>query len=651
MTSARDRLMALMAVWVFVSLAGSAVSTVGQQKRSDGKATVKHQAELAAAVKFAETVLEHGRDKYGEKHTPLLVDGLNVDTMKPPARLPSWNGGEGMQPWISSNLADQGNLMRFLVGLGNLTGEPKYKRAAISAVKYNFDHFQGPSGMLPMGHHRFIELKRDEFHGDVGKGGCPHELKGNFLDYNLFWETDPVATRRLIEGIWNAHVRNWRNLEFNRHAGYGRELSDDTWDRTFDERKRAGIQSGSQLSFYDTAVDMIVAAGMLYRLSGDERPLVWAERLLGRYVHSAHPKTGLIPYQHTQRGNRPGQQNFPTNATEPTLLIAYSNANIRPPDVMFAHGATAIMRLGEALGERGEFFRRSVCNYLMAYARNAYDARSNTFRPMLCDGTDLTGYIIQKGGYFGPKGTVLTPWKAHPGYLLSFSLCYRQSKDPEIWRTLRAIVQGNDLGDIGADANVEPKPNLQTDKDDPQAIFAMIELFRATDDTAYLDLAHAIAENMLQKRFVSDKGLFVLDKNHRIANLDSLEPLALITLVAAERGELDKVPTYDGGGQYVWGRTSVLSGHSVPVPGVTHFEVLRPGPGTVDRWLDKSGRENHALREPGCGDPTFVENAINGRPAVRFDGTDWLTIPQHDSMNVERLTLFVVLKWDTRSNT
>jgi len=72
---------------------------------------------LAAAVKFAETVLEHGRDTVGEKQTPLLVDALSVDTMKPPARIPSWSGGEGMQPWVSSNLADQGNLMRFLVGL------------------------------------------------------------------------------------------------------------------------------------------------------------------------------------------------------------------------------------------------------------------------------------------------------------------------------------------------------------------------------------------------------------------------------------------------------------------------------------------------------------------------------------------------------
>jgi pectate lyase len=182
---------------------------------------------------------------------------------------------------------------------------------------------------------------------------------------------------------------------------------------------------------------------------------------------------------------------------------------------------------------------------------------------------------VWKDGYFGAKGTVLAPWKAHPGYLLSYSLCYRQSKSVEIWQTVRAIARGNDLGDIGIDATADPKLHLKTAQEDPQAVFALIELFRATNNSALLDLARAVAANMAHRRFVADKGLFVLDQDHVIANLDSLEPLALITLAAADRGELDKVPSYDGGGHYAWGRTSVLSGHSVPVPGATHFEVIR----------------------------------------------------------------------------
>lgn len=45
------------------------------------------KAWMNAVIRFAETVLEHGRDTYGEKHTPLFTDTLDVDTMKAPDRI------------------------------------------------------------------------------------------------------------------------------------------------------------------------------------------------------------------------------------------------------------------------------------------------------------------------------------------------------------------------------------------------------------------------------------------------------------------------------------------------------------------------------------------------------------------------------------
>ena len=61
-----------------------------------------------------------------------------------------------------------------------VTGDPKYKRAAMDAIRYNFDHFQDSGGLLAMGHHRFIDLAKDDWGGDTGKGNA-HELKLNFL--------------------------------------------------------------------------------------------------------------------------------------------------------------------------------------------------------------------------------------------------------------------------------------------------------------------------------------------------------------------------------------------------------------------------------------------------------------------------------------
>ena len=38
---------------------------------------------LDAVREFADNVLKYGRDTYGPKHTPLFVDGLNVNTHEP----------------------------------------------------------------------------------------------------------------------------------------------------------------------------------------------------------------------------------------------------------------------------------------------------------------------------------------------------------------------------------------------------------------------------------------------------------------------------------------------------------------------------------------------------------------------------------------
>jgi len=38
---------------------------------------------LEAVRSFADTVLKHGRDTYGEQKTPLFVDGLHVETLEP----------------------------------------------------------------------------------------------------------------------------------------------------------------------------------------------------------------------------------------------------------------------------------------------------------------------------------------------------------------------------------------------------------------------------------------------------------------------------------------------------------------------------------------------------------------------------------------
>ena len=82
--------------------------------------------------KFTDTVLEYGKDTYGTKHTPLFVDGLNTETLKPVV----WrNKGD---EWILSNFANHQSLLRLLDGLTALTGQTKYYQTGLDASTYPY---------------------------------------------------------------------------------------------------------------------------------------------------------------------------------------------------------------------------------------------------------------------------------------------------------------------------------------------------------------------------------------------------------------------------------------------------------------------------------------------------------------------------------
>jgi pectate lyase-like protein len=65
------------------------------------------------------------------------------------------------------------------------------------------------------------------------------------------------------------------------------------------------------------------------------------------------------------------------------------------------------------------------------------------------------------------------------------------------------------------------------------------------DGLNYLDLGERIADNLIRQHFIHD--LFVPSAKHVYTRVDALEPLALLSLEAALRGEPDRVPAYTGG--------------------------------------------------------------------------------------------------------
>jgi pectate lyase len=171
---------------------------------------------------------------------------------------------------------------------------------------------------------------------------------------------------------------------------------------------------------------------------------------------------------------------------------------------------------------------------------------------MWADGTDLTGYVFPRTGYYGPQGTVLRPLPATDQHLFSYARAFRLSRDPAIWQAVRSMMKGLDLGDPGEDARKPREPRVATNNSSPLSIFALLELHRAGADGSYLALANRVGANLLARSF--HRGFFLADAQHLHAKFDAIEPLALLALEAVRRGRPELVPTYSGGGGYIHGQ-------------------------------------------------------------------------------------------------
>ncbi len=90
---------------------------------------------INAVIEFCDNVLKNGRDHYRENPSPLFCDGINIDTLEQV----KWRFSDAGEVVIS-NLATQQNLFRTLTSLSHVINEPKYKAAAIDAIRFHFDH-------------------------------------------------------------------------------------------------------------------------------------------------------------------------------------------------------------------------------------------------------------------------------------------------------------------------------------------------------------------------------------------------------------------------------------------------------------------------------------------------------------------------------
>lgn len=518
--------------------------------------TPADDARLQAVCAFANNVLEKGRDRYSGQNTPLFVDGIHVESGEPVR----WVFDD---EWFTiSNMASHQNLFRTFDVLTQLTGEVKYRQAAEEAFRYHFEHLVDDSGLLRWGGHQFIDLSTLQPAGRFD-ADC-HEFKMSFPYYELMWRVNPEATAKFIRAFWNAHVINWGDLDMNRHGAYGRPLGD-LWNSTYAHPDP--YFEGKGLTFINCGTDLIYAGAMLYKLAGEAGAFEWAERLAHQYVRARHPVTSLGAYQYSKpvRERQPpevmteGRHTWSTYGDRAENQFRQEFGDVaREGYALFSgesiYGTNALVQLhlAECLGAMGANFLKWTIDGMKAYVKYGYMPETNRFRPMWADGTDLTGFVFPRFGYYGPAGRTLKPSNAGPSFMVSYARAFRLIRDPDLWETVRSFTLGNGLGDLGETPKKAPSLNMDTDCASPEAIFAILEIYRAIPQQAHLDLARRLADNIVEQR--CHGGFCRPSERHVHAFFNAVDPFAILAVEAALQNRLDELPPYVNSRGYIHGQ-------------------------------------------------------------------------------------------------
>jgi len=505
----------LQVVLLFIALAGFSASNSKANENS------KY---LDAVREFADNVLKYGRDTYGPKHTPLFVDGLNVHTHEPVKWISpkgDYSTATDTEEWILSNFASQQTLLRTLDRLTGITGDLKYRQAAMDAIKYAFENLRSANGLLYWGHEAAYDAQADKLYAvkyDL------HVLKLHYPYYELMWQVAPDATKTLIEAFWSAHILDWSNLDMNRIGSLVKPLAE-PWKHKYEggpiffESKKDGH------AFFTTGTSLVQAGTVLALLSGQEEPLVWSQRLIQRYVDTRHPKTGIAAYEYNR--SNPKLRVFPLH---PYKTLDY-------PEDRQVHPWLSVLLVGEMLGDKGEVFTQWALEELTAWGKVSYREKDNSFVPMIIDGTNLEGHIWKER----PSGlNVARLSPAIPSYFWAYCVAYSITGDAFMWEMARNIALGNRFGDIGHTLTSTPALETQTNCSDVYGLLGFLRLYEKTRKPAFLELARRIADNILARQF--HKGFFVLSKRHIYTRFDCFEPLALLHLAAAMKPSSESIP-------------------------------------------------------------------------------------------------------------
>lgn len=536
------------------------------------------KARMQCVEEHVGNILKYAVDSYRTPATPLLANGVHLQTKE---HL-KWRFSDGTESVISS-FSSQQNLLRVLVALSALTGDARYEKVARDNIAYYFAHYQEPSGLLQWGSHRFIDLQTLKVVGPLNKS-LMHEMKSTLPYYELMYKVDPKATEKLISGLWKQHVLLENGVMFDRHNAYEHPGSF-RWDDDSGFKDEVLVEKVG-LTFITTGDDLIYSAAMLGALSKDQKSWKWARRIAELYHRARDPKTQLGVYQFTN----PKKLDDEANALSPErrFMSKYGDRAARQfgtldgfpvteSSVLFTNAAHAVyarhslllLNLAGMMKDEKNPYSEWTCAGLKAFAKYAYLPEKNLFKPILTNGRDMSGYRLEREGYYGKPGKEISQYPATGDHFLAYVRAYCASPDGDLWTVVRAMAKGLKIGDVGDGAGKEIALNVARSCNDPMVLFALVDLYKKTGHAAYLEGARTVGDNIVDEKFRN--GFFVSSRAVKYADIDILEPWALLALDAVIRGKSNLIPEYIGSTGFIHGEYLFKDGKPRNIAGKALF--------------------------------------------------------------------------------
>lgn len=281
---------------------------------------------IFAVRTFADNLIEHARDHYGPKQTPLFVSQLDIKTrtLLPAASklyISDQRGGAGP---TTNNLQFDTGLLRLLYALSKVTGDSKYAAAADEYLSYYLANLPDQRGAFPWGDHRGYDVVADKIAEGV------HEFKVAWPLWDAMYRLNPKAVTRQIEAL-RRHINDpKKSLAFNRHMGHAAHCSLNS--------------SGSA---------WVAAWAFLHTKTGDTKHLDWARAMADYFWNLRDQTTGLLSVQ-------PFDPAWPEVTNPRSYRTAYM-------DQMGALPAN-LLRTSLVLGPgKGDPFRAQALGYMRAF--------------------------------------------------------------------------------------------------------------------------------------------------------------------------------------------------------------------------------------------------------------------------------------------